>query len=97
MGSARRGASAAHVRAARRRSCFVRLGLPVSVMDGLTGHSAGLQFSDHHLNEVLPNTAEWRKGSDDPRATLEQMRVVFAAFTPSTNEAQTEEERQWRT
>src|SRR5437879_5941389 len=40
---------------------------------------------------LLPNTAEWRLGAADAGPVQDELRAIFAAFAPSSNEAQTVE------
>ena len=50
-------------------------------------------FSDHYLNETLPARLDWQhlaQGSDALHA-LTQIQAIVAAYTPSNNEAQTED------
>lgn len=49
-------------------------------------------FSDHYLDEFLPKSAEWRAGADGAAGKLEELREIWRRFTPSSKEAQTEEE-----
>lgn len=49
-------------------------------------------FSDHYLNQILLETGEWKLVRNDAAALLPQVQALFANFTPSTNEAQTERE-----
>lgn len=48
-------------------------------------------FSDYYLNHLLPQRADWKLLGTDARAALAQIADIFAAYTPSTNEAQTED------
>ena len=49
-------------------------------------------FSDHYLDATLPRRAGWEELVEEARPAMEAVADVFVAFTPSTNEAQTEEE-----
>jgi hypothetical protein len=51
-------------------------------------------FSDHYLDHTLPNRPDWRHLAQDVALTeaLAAIRATFAAFTPSGNEAQTEDD-----
>ena len=49
-------------------------------------------FSDHNLDTVLPALSEWKHGAAGAAPILAGIRDLYARFTPSTNEAQTEEE-----
>ena len=48
-------------------------------------------FSDYYLNTILPQRPDWKLLADDARPLLDQLRTIYAAFTPSPNEAQTED------
>ncbi len=64
-----------------------QLPLPVS-----RPHNNQQLFSDHYLNEVLPNRPEWRLQLDDARRAQQEIARLFAAYAPSANEAQTEQD-----
>ncbi|CAN5624756.1 class I SAM-dependent DNA methyltransferase [soil metagenome] len=52
-------------------------------------HNSGL-FSDHYLNVTLPRRTDWQELASEARAIMEKLAEVFAAYTPSKNESQTE-------
>ena len=47
-------------------------------------------FSDHYLNATLPRRTDWRELASEAVPVMEELAGVFAAYTPSNNEAQTE-------
>ncbi|MDP9438799.1 MAG: hypothetical protein M3P49_08645 [Actinomycetota bacterium] len=49
-------------------------------------------FSDHYLNATLPEQLEWKDLAEQARPVMEGVSGLFASFTPSTNEAQTEQD-----
>ena len=49
-------------------------------------------FSDHYLNEILPERPEWLALAGEAGAALAEVRAIWRAFRPSANEAQTEHE-----
>jgi hypothetical protein len=48
-------------------------------------------FSDHYLNVTLPQRTEWQALTEQARPVMEGVSRVFDSYTPSDNEAQTEE------
>jgi hypothetical protein len=55
-------------------------------------HNNQQLFSDHYLNEMLPLLLPWLALEAPAQAVLARMAEIFAGFTPSTREAQVEEE-----
>ncbi|HET7480533.1 MAG TPA: hypothetical protein VFJ72_13575, partial [Rubrobacteraceae bacterium] len=49
-------------------------------------------FSDHFLNATLPGRPDWRALADEARPAMEDISRLLDSYTPSTNEAQVEEE-----
>jgi hypothetical protein len=49
-------------------------------------------FSDHYLNVTLPQRPEWQALTEQARPVMEGVSRVFDSYTPSDNEAQTEED-----
>ena len=47
-------------------------------------------FSDHYLNATLPGRQDWRELASEAGPALQSISEIFAAYTPSNNEAQTE-------
>ena len=47
-------------------------------------------FSDHYLNATLPDRPDWEALVERARPVMDRIAEVFASFTPSNNEAQTE-------
>jgi hypothetical protein len=52
-------------------------------------HNHGL-FADHYLDHVLSARPEWRALAAEAAPALARLQAIFAAFVPSTKEAQTE-------
>lgn len=48
-------------------------------------------FSDYYLNQLLPQRPDWHGLLSEARTALERIAAIVAAYTPSTNEAQTED------
>ncbi len=48
-------------------------------------------FSDYYLNHLLPQRSDWQLLAADARTGQAQIAEIFARYTPSTNEAQTED------
>ena len=48
-------------------------------------------FSDYYLNTILPQRGDWKLLADDARPLLDQLRAIYAAYSPSGVEAQTED------
>jgi hypothetical protein len=49
-------------------------------------------FSDHYLNVTLPQRPEWQALTEQARPVMAGISRVFDSYTPSDNEAQTEED-----
>ncbi len=49
-------------------------------------------FSDYYLDTLLPQRGDWQMLSAAAEAAKAQIKAIFAGFTPSKNEAQTEHE-----
>lgn len=49
-------------------------------------------FSDHYLNTTLPERPDWRALENEAAGKMAEVARVLDAFTPSANEAQTEED-----
>ena len=49
-------------------------------------------FSDYYLDQILPQRADWRLLVDESAAALAKVRAIYAAFAPSSIEAQTEDD-----
>jgi len=49
-------------------------------------------FSDHCLNATLPARPDWRELAVEAGPAMEEISGLLAAYTPSENEAQVEEE-----
>ena len=64
-----------------------RIQLPLALAQR---HNNQQLFSDHYLNITLPRRPEWQLLAHDAQAALERIAQIFAAYTPSQNEAQTE-------
>ena len=55
-------------------------------------HTNQQLFSDYYLDQILPQRADWRLLAAEAAPVLAQLRALYAAFTPSTIEAQTEDD-----
>ncbi|TMC24006.1 MAG: hypothetical protein E6J34_01205 [Chloroflexi bacterium] len=55
-------------------------------------HSNQQLFSDHYLNVILPQRSDWQLLATEASITLHELQQLFAAYTPSTKEAQAEED-----
>ena len=49
-------------------------------------------FADHYLDEVLPTRPRWENLREDAAPVRDEVTRIFAAYVPSTDEAQTEAE-----
>jgi len=49
-------------------------------------------FSDYYLNVILPQRPDWQMLADAAAPVLEELLTLRQSFTPSSNEAQTENE-----
>ena len=54
------------------------------------GHSNQRLFSDHYLDHILPG--HWESLRDEAFRVMQQLQQIYAKFTPSNNEAQTEDD-----
>jgi Eco57I restriction-modification methylase/N-6 DNA Methylase len=54
-------------------------------------HNNQQLFADHYLNVVLPERPEWRALFEESAQAQADIRAIFDTFTPSGNEAQTED------
>jgi len=55
-------------------------------------HNNRQLFSDHYLDAVLPTRPEWGVLAAEAAPIMARIAALFAAFSPSDNEAQTEQE-----
>jgi len=55
-------------------------------------HNNRQLFSDHYLDAVLPTRPEWGALAAEAAPIMARIAALFAAFSPSDNEAQTEQE-----
>jgi len=55
-------------------------------------HANQRLFSDHYLDQILPELPEWKHGAGSDSEVRGKVRALYVGFTPSTNEAQTEQE-----
>jgi hypothetical protein len=65
-----------------------------SLQPELTPHPHRNQrlFSDHYLDTILPAVGEWQTGAERAEAVRDEIKALYAAFVPSSNEAQSERE-----
>lgn len=54
-------------------------------------HANRQLFADYYLDQALPRRADWRQLADEAAPALARLRALYAAFTPSAIEAQTED------
>ena len=47
-------------------------------------------FSDHYLNATLPRRQDWQELASEAGSAMEDLDSIFASYTPSKNESQTE-------
>jgi hypothetical protein len=55
-------------------------------------HNNQQPFSDHYLNEILPHRTDWKNLLIEARTVQRAIADIIATFTPSSIEAQTEED-----
>src|SRR4051812_22382081 len=53
-------------------------------------HNNQQLFSDYYLNAILPQRADWQRQAATCAPLRARVAAIFAAYAPSTNEAQTE-------
>ena len=59
----------------------------------LEKHRNHYLFSDYYLDHLLPRRLDWQGATSEARAAMKRLQAIYAAFTPTENEAQTE--RDW--
>jgi len=59
----------------------------------LERHRNHYLFSDYYLDHLLPRRLDWQEATSEARAVMKRLQTIYAAFTPTENEAQTE--RDW--
>jgi hypothetical protein len=65
---------------------------PVQLPLGLAQRHANQQlFSDYYLDQILPQRPDWQQLVAEAAPVLAQLRAIFASYTPSSIEAQTED------
>ena len=64
---------------------------PAMLLGAMPHHNSGL-FSDHYLNVTLPRREDWQALAAAARPGLDAVRRIYAAYTPSDNEAQIEKD-----
>jgi type I restriction-modification system DNA methylase subunit len=67
--------------------------LPQQLTLPLEKHHNHYLFSDYYLDHLLPRRLDWREATSEARAAMKRLQTIYAAFTPTENEAQTE--RDW--
>ncbi len=65
--------------------------MPVAPAPSSHPHNNHQLFSDHYLNHTLRQRVDWEVLSDAAGPVREKIAALFQAFTPSDNEAQTED------
>ncbi|HJT59404.1 MAG TPA: N-6 DNA methylase [Ktedonobacteraceae bacterium] len=63
---------------------------PVQLPLSAARHSNSRLFSDHYLDHILPE--HWGSLRDEAARVMQQLQQRYAQFTPSSNEAQTEDD-----
>lgn len=59
----------------------------------LEKHHNHYLFSDYYLDYLLPRRLDWQGATAEAQAAMKRLQTIYAAFTPTENEAQTE--RDW--
>ncbi|MBC8263432.1 MAG: N-6 DNA methylase [Anaerolineales bacterium] len=59
----------------------------------LERHHNHYLFSDYYLDHLLPRRLDWQEATREAQAAMKRLQTIYAAFTPTENEAQTE--RDW--
>ena len=67
--------------------------LPQQLTLPLEKHRNHYLFSDYYLDHLLPRRLDWQGATSEARAAMKRLQTIYAAFTPTENEAQTE--RDW--
>lgn len=67
--------------------------LPQQLSLPLEKHRNHYLFSDYYLDHLLLQQPDWQEATSEARAAMKQLQAIYAAFTPTENEAQTE--RDW--
>lgn len=55
-------------------------------------HTNQQLFSDYYLDQILPERADWKLLADEATSVLAKIRAIYTGFTPSSIEAQTEDD-----
>lgn len=55
-------------------------------------HNNQQLFSDYYLDQILPERADWKLLADEATSVLAKIRALYTGFTPSSIEAQTEDD-----
>jgi len=59
----------------------------------LETHRNHYLFSDYYLDNLLPRRLDWQEATAEAQRAMKRLQTIYAAFTPTENEAQTE--RDW--
>lgn len=54
-------------------------------------HNNQQLFSDHYLDAILPNRADWQTLASQAKPVMREITAIYTSYQPSSNEAQTEE------
>lgn len=67
---------------------------PQAIQLALTSHPHRNQqlFSDHYLDTILPERADWQELTAEASSVLHDLQHLFTNYTPSDKEAQVEED-----
>jgi len=68
------------------------MALPIQPTPTARPHRNHGLFSDHYLNAALPERTDWEALKEQARPVMDRIAEIFASFTPSANEAQTEKD-----
>jgi type I restriction-modification system DNA methylase subunit len=59
----------------------------------LEKHRNHYLFSDYYLDHLLSQRLDWQEATSEARGVMKRLQAIYAGFTPTQNEAQTE--RDW--
>jgi hypothetical protein len=52
-------------------------------------------FSDHYLNETLPQRSDWRELADEAKPVMDELKRVFERYGPVRGEKEARTEKYW--
>ncbi len=65
---------------------------PIQLSLSARPHNNQQLFSDHYLDVILPNRADWQALASQAEPVMRGIAAILAGYQPSSNEAQTEED-----